>query len=775
MYDALVKFMRAMNSADRSWQLSLALTLSLFVGLSPIFAPHLIIICLLAFFLNINLGIFIVGCGVFTAIGYVADPWIESLGYYLLTLPALETLWTTIYNNPWLNLTNFNHTMIMGSFAAALVIAIPAFIVFQLTAKHYRFILSKIPLLNAMLDEPKPKKPSLIRWLGLIIFVVLFGGAACFCVFFLDAILKNYLESALSEPIGKQVTIDRLQTSFSPLAITIEGTQIPDRKNEMKNAVSIDRLAFNLDLARVFHKKILIDELSAQGAVLNSDRKSPSKTLAKTIATDADRQASKVESGAGSLFDDLAKELPDPKTILKNENLLTLTESKKIEARLNEIKSYWNDAIKTKFDKKAFNDLKKQSDDLIANAKKIKNEKDAAALLNEAKALQKALKERKEQYADLLKRFEADRDEAKVLIKRLASLPQDDFKVLRDKYSFNIDGSINLAEALLGTEIGDYIDEAREWYELARPYIEDALEAKTQVKGKSPKPARGKSRVIAFSELDPKPDYLIKKAAFDLTTKEGNLYLASLTGATDNQRLTRAPMEATIKSERVKDFDSLSINWIRDRYKANDDRFALQWIGAYQRGFSKGKFFMKSAKMDWSYIGSIKDGRLESKLEALFRDTALGVEEPKTELEKLLADTLAGLNRFKVSVRLWGEPLAPDSSLSSDLDDQLKKRFKAALEKRLKAYEAELKAQIEALAKKELARLGASESDIAAIEKVVKGEASLLNALEERTGKSLSEDALKKELKKAIEEQAKAEKKKLEESLKQKLKDALKK
>jgi uncharacterized protein (TIGR03545 family) len=455
---------------------------------------------------------------------------------------------------------------------------------------------------------------------------------------------------------------------------------------------------------------------------------------------------------------------------------LTLTESKKIEARLNEIKSYWNDAIKTKFDKKAFADLQKQYNDLIAKAKKIKNEKDLAAAISEAKALQKALKERKEEYANLVKQFEADRDEARALIKRLGSLPQEDYEALRKKYSFDMDGSLNLAETLLGTEISDYIDEAKEWYDLARPYIKQALEAKSQIKGEPlPKPERGKSRVIAFAERDPKPNFWIKKAAFDLTTKAGNLYLASLNGATDNQKLTGAPIEALLKSERVKDFDSLSINWIHDRYKQSEDRFAVKWIGAYQRGFSKDKFFMKSAKMDWSFAGSIKDGRLESKLEALFRETALGVEKPKTELEKLLADTLEGLNSFKVWIRLWGKPLKPDSSLSSDLDEQLKKRFKAALEKRLKAYEAELKAQIEALAKKELAKLGASEADIAAIEKVIKGEANLLNALEERTGKDLSEEGLKKELKRALEEQAKAEQKKLEESLKQKLRDSLKK
>ncbi|MDR0665496.1 MAG: TIGR03545 family protein [Helicobacteraceae bacterium] len=778
MYDVFIKFMRALNSADRSWQLSLALTLSVFVGLSPVFAPHLIVVCLLAFFLNINIGIFIVGCGIFAAIGYVADPWIESLGYYILTLPSLEGLWTSAYNNPWISLSNFNHTMILGSLAASLIIAIPAFFVFQILAKNYRFILSKIPLLRAMLEEPKPKKPSLFRWLGLIAFTALFGGAAVFCAFFLDAILKNYLESALSEPIGKQVTIDKLQTSFSPLSIAIEGVQIPDRKDNMKNAVAIERVAFNLDMARAFHKKVLIDELAANGVVIGQARLSPSKDLPNPPAREEVKSDAKSaeSSEGGSFFNELSKELPDPKTILKNENLLTLTESKKIEARLIEIKTYWNEIAKTKFDKKAFADLEKQYNDLAAKAKKITNEKDLAEVLSAARTLQKALKERKEEYANLIKRFETERDEARNLIKRLAELPKEDYEALRKKYSFDIGGSLNLAEALLGTEIGDYIDQALEWYELARPYIKDALEARSQIKGDPlPKPERGKSRVVTFAEYDPKPNYLIKKATFDLTTKEGNLYLASLTGATDNQKITRAPMEALLKSERVKDFDSLSFNWIRDRYKNNDDRFALKWIGAYQRGFSKGKFFMKSAKMDWSFAGTIKEGRLESKLEALFRETALGVEKPKTELEKLLSDTLEGLNKFSVSVRLWGAPLKPDSSLSSDLDDQLKKRFKVALEKRLKAYEAELKAQIEAIAKKELAKLGAGEADIAAIEKVIKGEASLIVALEERTGKNLSEEGLKKELQKALQEKAKAEQKKLEDSLKQKLRDALKK
>jgi uncharacterized protein (TIGR03545 family)/uncharacterized protein (TIGR03546 family) len=772
VYEVFVKMIRAMNSADRSWQLSLALTLSLFVGFAPSFAPHLIVICLLAFFLNVHIGIFIVGCGIFTAISYVVDPWIEALGYYLLTLPSLEAFWTYLYNNAWLSLTNFNHTMVIGSFAAALVVCVPSFFFFQLLTRNYRFILSKIPVLRAMLEEPKPKKPALIRWFGLIVFVVLFGGAAVFCVFFLDTILKNYLESALSKPIGKEVTIGRLETSFSPLAITIENTQIPHRKNSMKNAVEIDRIAFNLDVAHLFHKKVLIDELSAQGVVLDSNRKSPSKDIVKT-KEEIEEEKAKLEASknAPSLVDELAKELPDPKTILKNESLLTLTESKKIEARLNEIKNFWNETAKTKFNKKAFSDLEKSYNDLIARAKKIKDEKDLFAVVEDAKALRKALKDRKEEYAELIKRFEKERDEAKELIKRLAQLPKEDYEALRKKYSFDIDGSFNLAETLLGIEISDYVDQAQELYGIVKPYLDDALEAKTAVKGEPlPKPERGKSRIVTFIERDPKPDFLLKKAAFDLTTKEGNLYLASLTSATDNQKIVKAPMNLIIKSERVKGFDSLSFSWTRDRYKNNDDRFALAWIGAYQKGFSKGKFFMKSAKMDWNLAGLIKDGLLvksDTELGVLFRETALGVEKPKTELEKLLADTLEGLNGFSIKIRLWGKPLKPDSKLESDLDDQIKKRFKAALEKRLKLYEAELKAQIEAIAKKELEKLGASEADIAAIEKVIKGETDLIAALEERTGKTLSEEALKKELQKAIEERLKAEKNKLQDSLKQ--------
>lgn len=779
MFDVIRKLLKALNSSQYSWQISLAAVLALAPGLTPAASLHNLLFYFLAFLINVNLGVFIVSIGLFAGVAYLADPLMESLGYWLLTLPALEGMWTVFYNNPWLKLTNFNDTLVLGSLVTALLLAVPAYFLFELLVKTYRGPISRItgkmPIVRSFLafDEKAAelaKKPSPVRWWGAGLFVALTVPVAVFGLFFMDTVLKSQLESALSKPVGMQASIERLHTSLSPLSMTIEGIQIPDAKDPMKNSLEIERVAFNLDFAHLFHKKILIEEMTIGGVKLQTTRKAPAKKLPAPPPPPKEPE----EPGVVSRFAaDVADRLPDPKTVAKEETSESKAESERIQKRLEEIQAYWDQTAKTKFDKKALGDLEAEYKTLEARAGKIKNEKELKALLDDAKAFNKKVADRQKEYTALIEQFNADQKEAKALMDHLQALPGGNYEMLRQKYSFDTEGAFNMAGTLLGEDVQENLLLAREWYEKLSPYLKTAQTLKAQVKGEPlPKPERGKGRTVRFEEFNPRPEWLVQKAGFDLTTAQGSRLMGSLTGATDNQMITRQPMVVAVKSLQGAGYDTLSFLWVSERRKAVGED-TLEWvIGGMEKPATRvDKLFMEPAKADWTLQALIKEGRLEGKGRLRFDQTRLGLDNPRSEIEKLLDRTLGGVTRFDVDLMLSGRPLAPKIDLKTDLDNQLKNRFQAELEKRKKEFEARLKAEVQAAFEAQLKKAGASQKEIAAIEALIKGEGSALGVLEAKAGRALSEEALKKELQKQLD----AERKKQEDEAKKRLEQEAKK
>ncbi|MDR3347366.1 MAG: TIGR03545 family protein, partial [Helicobacteraceae bacterium] len=667
MYGMLVKLLRALNSSQSPWQASVAIALGAFIGFSPVFAPHNLIIYLLAFLLNVNLGLFFVSVAVFALIGYTIDPLIEALGYHLLTMPQLESTWTALYNNPWSILTSFNNSMVIGSLSLSAALFVPLVLILNAIVGRYRLIIGNMPLLRLLLAKPTGKKPSITRWWGALLFVILAALIVFVAFLFSDRLIKHALEDALSKPIGYQVTIDSLKTSLSPLGVSIEGVRIPDHKNPMQNIVEIGHIGFSIDVAYLLHKKALIDELSADRIALQT----PRKTAAVKIADVPSAAKQKEESSSNAVndfFSDMAKEIPDAKTLIKNEKLKTIEEAQKALARSKQIREYWENAIKTKFDKKIVIDLEDRYKALEKQAKNLKNERDLLALLESAKAFHAKVKNLREEYAALQKQFESDRKEVAETYRAIIALPKEDYEALRGKYGFDFDGAFNLAQALLGSDVTDTVKTAIEWYEFAQPYIQQAQSLKTNVAGEPlPKPERAKGRIVAFKEIAPKPAWWVKKASFGVITKNGNELEARLFNATADQSRTKEAMVFELTSKVVKGYKQLAIRWIHDRRGVTKETIAFDWLGIEKQGFKSGKFSVAPMKLDWQVQGVIDQGRLEAKGKLKFNNVKMAIDRPKTEIEKLLQQTIATVKTFDVNMRFWDNPLLPKSAFSSDL------------------------------------------------------------------------------------------------------------
>lgn len=143
MFNFLAKFLKLLNSDASPGQISLGFALSLFVGLTPFFSFHNLIVLFLVFVIRVNLGAFFLGSAVFALIAFGLDPISISIGEYLLTNPELLTMWTELYQSNIWRVFKFNHTLLLGSITLSLALFIPVFLASKLIITLYRERLMK--------------------------------------------------------------------------------------------------------------------------------------------------------------------------------------------------------------------------------------------------------------------------------------------------------------------------------------------------------------------------------------------------------------------------------------------------------------------------------------------------------------------------------------------------------------------------------------------------------------------------------------------------------
>lgn len=152
MLSILAKVLKLLNSETAPSQIAAAVILALFMGLSPLGAPHNLFLLLLVLVLRVNLSLFLLSFALFSAIAWLIDPWAHSMGLALLQAGSLEGLWTAMYNSGFWRFMAFNNTLVLGSTVMALVLAVPLFFLVTFLVRNYReHIMEKVQKSRLML------------------------------------------------------------------------------------------------------------------------------------------------------------------------------------------------------------------------------------------------------------------------------------------------------------------------------------------------------------------------------------------------------------------------------------------------------------------------------------------------------------------------------------------------------------------------------------------------------------------------------------------------
>ncbi|MBC7186904.1 MAG: TIGR03546 family protein [Calditrichaeota bacterium] len=133
------KVIKVLRSADSPTQVGWGFALGAIPGLTPFWTLHNFVVILLICILNVNITAALLGWALFSLFAWLLDPPFDAIGYQLLTnVPALQPVWTWLYNVPIAPLTRFNNTVVMGSLVVALLALVPNFLWFKWFVKWFR-------------------------------------------------------------------------------------------------------------------------------------------------------------------------------------------------------------------------------------------------------------------------------------------------------------------------------------------------------------------------------------------------------------------------------------------------------------------------------------------------------------------------------------------------------------------------------------------------------------------------------------------------------------
>lgn len=135
---------KTLHSEGTSGQVAAGMALGSVLGLTPLMNVHNLLIAALILVLNVSVGGALLGWALFLPLGFALDPVFDRIGrQLLLEAPALEPMWTSWFNSPVLPYTNFNNTIVLGSFVTWLALALPIFFAARYGVARYRATLGE--------------------------------------------------------------------------------------------------------------------------------------------------------------------------------------------------------------------------------------------------------------------------------------------------------------------------------------------------------------------------------------------------------------------------------------------------------------------------------------------------------------------------------------------------------------------------------------------------------------------------------------------------------
>lgn len=118
----LAKLLKALNSDSSPWQLAFGFALGMIMGLTPILGLHTLLVAFGVLFFRVNVSAFLVSWAAFSLLAIPLSATFANFGESLLLAQSMQGIWTAFYSTYLGQLTQFYHTLTLGSLVVSLIL-----------------------------------------------------------------------------------------------------------------------------------------------------------------------------------------------------------------------------------------------------------------------------------------------------------------------------------------------------------------------------------------------------------------------------------------------------------------------------------------------------------------------------------------------------------------------------------------------------------------------------------------------------------------------------
>lgn len=564
-----------------------------------------------------------------------------------------------------------------------------------------------------------------IRWWGLIAFVAVIGLFTVFWLFFIDGMVRRLVERTGTAIAGAEVNVSRATVILSPLGLALSGIQVTDPKTPANNSIEIGRVAFSLDGKNLLRRKIVIQEMTADGLRFGTTRKSPGFVVVPEIKKETEKKP--------SAFTLPAIDVPDVKKILETETLASLKVIEDSKSSVQTMRSDWDKRINELPNKASVDAYRGRLDKIRISSKS--GLKELASAAGDAKKIKNDIDRDIDRIKKSRTALAADLSSGKARVAAAEQAPRDDIRRLRDKYSISPAGLKNLSQSLFGDKMTSWLDTGFLWYNRIVPLLESSAAEKGAVKVS--KPLRGKGVDVKFPDRMALPDFLIRNVNASLHQETG-LFTGTIKNITSDQDILGAPLMFKFDGTGMKDIRFLHLSGVLDHIRPASfkDSINLQTKGyrAVDMVLSGNKDLpvtLKDGLMDIELTGLRTPSGLKATLVGTFTSVHIstGKQEGGGKVLTSLRSVLSRISSFTLSAEISGDPGNYDVKVSSDLDRLFQDAVGRVVQEQSAKLEKELSSAIQAKTDSKLKELKSALGGLTSAESTVDGIQNQLNTL----------------------------------------------
>lgn len=509
---------------------------------------------------------------------------------------------------------------------------------------------------------------KIFRLPGFITFVVLTLLITLGSYFFADSAVKWTMTSSLESATGAQVDVENVNIQFTPFALTVNDLQIADPDNLNQNQIQLDTAEIKIDWLKFFQGKTIIENIEVSGAAINQPRKTPAKAIKQKEVAKAD------EDQGPSALDKVKDKVPSATEIMANEDIQSIEQAKALEALIKQRLEEVEQGFKNLPTDKQIKGLSERLDVLLNT--KIDS-------LDALKTQSKELKDisiqaglYKKAFIDQKKLIKTSQEDIKQGLADLKAVSKQDFENIKNKYSFDQNGLINITQSLFGDQYGDYLDQAIVWYDRVSPYLSGSDEEKKE------EAQRINGRYVDFKVNQPLPDFLLSKFLMQLDLK-GQAYELKANHITDDQSVINEVTPFSITKSILDKNELFQIQGYSDRIEKMHDHVSLDISGVNFDGrqlFKNDDFSLDLTPAKGSVTGQVTltDGIIDGDIVWGFNQTSFDIVG-KSTIAKQLRLALEKINQFDIKIELSGPLKNLKIEVSSDLDGKIGEQIKLIL------------------------------------------------------------------------------------------------